>query len=160
MGVQGQSIESDGLSGTAEVGVELRRLEAGVLRLRQIMEPAKAPPRAEISPSRLRLMIKARRARETMLGDKLFADPAWDMLLEAYWAELMQRRLSVSGLCRGAAVPPTTALRWIQKLEQEEWLVRRDDPVDARRSWIELTPQGSARLALYFSTIAPDLMPV
>jgi DNA-binding MarR family transcriptional regulator len=55
-------------------------------------------------------------------------------------------------------VPATTALRWIQKLEQEDWLARRDDPVDARRNWIELTPEGSARLALYFRTVATDLM--
>jgi DNA-binding MarR family transcriptional regulator len=156
MGVQ-QTVEQ-GAVGAVDLRAELLRLEADVIRLREKMAPAKPPVASQITPARLRSLIKARRARETILGDKLFADPAWDMLLEAFWAELMQRRVSVSGLCRGAAVPATTALRWIQKLEQEDWLARRDDPVDARRNWIELTPEGSARLALYFRTVATDLM--
>ncbi len=143
-----------------DVRAELQKLEAGIERIRQMMVhhvPAIAP---QVTPTLIRQMIKARRARELVLGPELFADPAWDMLLEAYIAELMQTRLSVSALCHSAAVPATTALRWVQKLEQNGWLNRRKDPLDARRTWMELTPRGSSRMSQYFSTVRPDVFPI
>lgn len=149
MGVQVQASGTEAPVGASgDVPAEMRGQEAG---------PAIAP---QISPARIRQLIKARRAREQLFGPDLFADPAWDMLLESYIADLRQARLTVTDLCQAAAVPATTALRWIQKLEQEGWLTRRKDPLDARRTWVELTPRGSARMAQYFGTILPDALPV
>lgn len=148
------------IAGPCDVGAELQKLEAGFERLRRIMAspvPAIAP---QVTPARLRQLIKARRAREVVLGSDLFADPAWDMLLEAYTADLVQSRLSVTALCHCAAVPATTALRWLQKLEQGGWLIRKKDPLDGRRTWIELTPRGSARMSQYFSAIGADVLPI
>jgi len=61
----------------------------------------------------VRAVIRARRARAQFFEATLFADPAWDMLLELFASELGTERMSVTALCAGAAVPPTTALRWI-----------------------------------------------
>ena len=161
MGVQVQRIEPEpAAAGVCEFQSTLRRLEAGVERLRQMMPPPPPAIAPQVTPARLGVMIKARRARESVLGADLFADPAWDMLLEAYRAHLLQARLSVTSLCHGAAVPATTALRWLQKLEQDGWLTRTADPLDARRVWVQLSAEGSARMSQYFSVIHPDVIPV
>lgn len=98
----------------------------------------------------VRSVQRARRSRDYCFDPALFADPAWDMLLELYASHVEQRRISVSSLCVAAHVPATTALRWIAKLEQDGLAVRRDDPNDGRRSWIELTMDGVERMTRYF----------
>jgi DNA-binding MarR family transcriptional regulator len=142
-----------------DILAELHRIEAALERLRGAIAPAPSTA-PTVTPKQLRLMIKARRAREQMLGSQHFADPAWDILLEAYLAEMTQVRLSVSGLCQSSGVPVTTALRWVQKLEQDGWLAREDDPFDGRRTWIELTAAGSERLSRYFAALGPDALPI
>lgn len=159
MGVQVQAHEPD-MGGTGDIRAELQEVAAGLERLRQMMAPSVPVIAPQATPDRIRQVIKARRARERVLGPDLFADPAWDMLLEAYTADLMQTKMSVTDLCHGAAVPATTALRWLQKLEQNGWLTRKKDPLDARRTWIELTPRGSARMSQYFGTVRPDVLPI
>jgi DNA-binding MarR family transcriptional regulator len=79
------------------------------------------------------------------------------MLLEAYLAFVEQRRISVSSLCDAAAVPPTTGLRWVNKLEEEQMVVRVPDRLDARRIWIELSPRGVSAMSRYFEAIANAL---
>ena len=106
-----------------------------------------------VDPARIRSIIVERRRREKELGPQLFADPAWDIMLEALVAELEQRRMSVSDHCLCSAVPTTTALRWVKKLEQDGWLVRKADAFDARRHWMELSFDASARLRRYFERV-------
>jgi DNA-binding MarR family transcriptional regulator len=112
-----------------------------------------APPRADVpnvSGEALRAMIRARRLRSAYLPADLFADPAWDMLLDLLQAEIVQHRVPVSSLCIAAAVPATTALRWIKSMTDRGLLVRRDDPHDGRRVFIEMAPETSASLRRYF----------
>lgn len=144
-----------------EIQAEFHRLEAALERLREKTAlPVSAAASPGITPRQLRLLIKARRAREQLFGPDLFADPAWDILLECYLAELTQQRLSVTSVCQGAAVPATTALRWIQKLEQQGLLCRKEDTLDGRRSWIELSDAASSGLAVYFRANSSQLLPV
>ncbi len=96
-------------------------------------------PRA-IDPSRIRAHIKARRLRDRFFPADLFADPAWDMLLDLSAARMEGRRVSVSSLCIAAAVPTTTALRWIKTLVDRDLFVRDSDPDDARRAFIAMAP--------------------
>jgi len=152
--------EKDRPEGEPDPRIELYRLEEAVDRLLEILQPRSPTRPSTPTPKQLRMLIKARRTREQMLGADLFADPAWDILLEAYLATLTETKMSVTALCHSAAVPPSTALRWIQKLEQDEWLVRKDDPSDARRAWIELTAQGYHRMSRYFSAVSPGVFPV
>jgi DNA-binding MarR family transcriptional regulator len=110
------------------------------------------------SPERqrhVRNLLKFRRARERFFGTDLFADPAWDILLELYAAGLAQQRVSVSAVCNAAAVPTTTALRWMRQLENKQMLVRTDDPRDARRIFVELSPGAFDMMEAYFDS-APD----
>jgi DNA-binding MarR family transcriptional regulator len=98
-------------------------------------------------------VIRARRLRGRFLPEDLFADPAWDMLLCLFRAELLQHRVAVSSICSSAAVPATTALRWLNTLVERRLCVRRADPHDGRRVFVELTPDASTSLRRYFAAL-------
>jgi DNA-binding MarR family transcriptional regulator len=59
----------------------------------------------------------------------------------------------VSSLCIAAAVPATTALRWLKTLVQQGIFVRRADPHDGRRVFVELAPETSSSLRRYFAEV-------
>lgn len=102
---------------------------------------------------RVRRVLKARRVRSQFFDETLFADPAWDLLLESFHAYLLEQRTSVTSLCEAAAVPATTALRWLKKLEHDGLLIRKDDTLDRRRSWIELSRDAADSMQRYFEII-------
>ena len=89
--------------------------------------------------------------RSRYFAEDLFADPAWDMLLDLLQAEISQLRVPVSGLCIAAAVPATTALRWLKTMVSKGVLIRRADPHDGRRVFVELAPEASQALRRYFA---------
>ena len=111
---------------------------------------SEAPP---VAAEALRAIIRARRMRSNHLPADLFADPAWDMLLDLLQAEIVQHRVPVSSLCIAAAVPATTALRWIKTMTDRGLLLRRDDPHDGRRVFIEMAPKTSSALRRYFAEV-------
>ncbi len=86
-----------------------------------------------------RRIIAERRRRERTLGSELFADPAWDMLLDLYAAYHERRNVSVSSLCIASAVPATTALRWIKTMTEKGLLSRSADAHDGRRIYLHIT---------------------
>ena len=106
-----------------------------------------------VSARQIRDLIKARRLREQYFDAELFADPAWDMLLDLMAARLEDVRVSVSSLCIAASVPPTTALRWIKTMTDEKIFERRADEKDGRRIFIELSDEATAGMIGFFSMI-------
>jgi FixJ family two-component response regulator len=94
-----------------------------------------------VTPQRVRAHIRARRLREKFFAPGLFADAAWDILLDLAASRLERKSVSVSSLCIAASVPTTTALRTIKQMVDQALLVRRSDPGDARRTFIDLAPQ-------------------
>lgn len=101
----------------------------------------------------IRATIRARRLRDQYFSGDLFADPAWDMLLDLLLARLERRPVAVSSLCIAAAVPPTTALRWIKRLTDEGIFVRSADPRDGRRIFIGLSDEAAEGMAAYIQAI-------
>lgn len=97
----------------------------------------------------VRRIIKLRRDRERYFPAEIFADPAWDMLLDLTAARLEGKRVPVSSLCIAAAVPTTTALRWIRSLTEAGLLDRYTDPSDARRSHIEIAETAATAMLTY-----------
>ena len=75
------------------------------------------------------------------------------MLLDLLQAELSHLRVPVSSLCIAAAVPATTAFRWLKTMVQEKLFVRRADPHDGRRVFVELAPDTSYALRRYFAEV-------
>jgi DNA-binding MarR family transcriptional regulator len=106
-----------------------------------------------IEAAQVRALIRARRMRDHFFQRDLFADPAWDMLLDLMAARLEGNRVAVSSLCIAAAVPPTTALRWIKMLCDQGLFVRVADPEDGRRVFIELSDGAAAALQSYFKAV-------
>ncbi|HWK36686.1 hypothetical protein [Sphingomonas sp.] len=104
-----------------------------------------------ITAGDLRGTIRARRMRANFFAADLFADPAWDMLLDLYAAELEHTRVSVSSLCIAAAVPGTTALRWIGTMIDTGLFERHDDPFDRRRAYVSLSDKARDGLRGYFA---------
>jgi hypothetical protein len=112
---------------------------ARLLEPRDRHRPAESSGQAMPTYAEVRAIIRARRMRDQYLPADLFADPAWDMILDLLAARIAGQCVSVSSLCIAAAVPPTTALRWIRQLTDRAVFARIDDPADGRRVFIELT---------------------
>jgi len=146
----------DGGNGTLPRQIEeLRdRLGSALRIVDQFSGPPPAPATNHAATERyIRIMVKFRRHRDRFFSSELFADPAWDILLELYAAALGQQRVSVSKLCTAAAVPPTTALRWINLLEAEGLIDRKDDPIDARRKFVMLSEKALEAMDSFFRTV-------
>jgi hypothetical protein len=104
-------------------------------------------------PERIRHLISIRRLRDRFFSPDLFADPAWDILLDLAASRLEHRSVSVSSLCIAAAVPPTTALRWIRLMTEQQLLERRADPADARRMFVDLSDHAFDQLCGWFALV-------
>ncbi|MFL6753354.1 MAG: MarR family transcriptional regulator [Sphingomicrobium sp.] len=147
------------LEANERVDVRVREEARGVRdRLQHLLKSLDelAEPEQVSDPTTMnhvRGILRSRRLRDRFFEASLFADPAWDILLELYAAELGQYQVSVSSLCIGAAVPPTTALRWIKTLEQKGLLVRRADPHDGRRIFMEISAEASHAMEGLFKAV-------
>jgi DNA-binding MarR family transcriptional regulator len=116
----------------------------------EILEPEE---KTEVSPDAVKWLINARRERFRYISHDLFADPAWDILLDLFYAEITHRRVAVSSLCIASGVPATTGLRWIKSMAEQGILLRRPDQFDGRRVYVELAPEISQALRRYFLDI-------
>ena len=102
-----------------------------------------------------RRTYRARRSRAELFGDEtLFGEPAWDILLDLFIAAKSGKRVPVTSACIGAAVPTTTALRWLTLLEERGLVVREADDTDARRVFVRLSADAYARMVGYFTRAA------
>ncbi|MBC7504647.1 MAG: hypothetical protein H7267_02805 [Sandarakinorhabdus sp.] len=102
-------------------------------------------------PARIRHIIRFRRKRDQIFSADLFADPAWDMLLDLTLARLEGRKISVSSLSIAAAVPTTTALRWIKTLQEATIIERLCDPDDRRRSYVQICEPTFTKMVAFLS---------
>lgn len=102
----------------------------------------------------VRRQIRHRRAREQFFPSDLFADPAWDMLLDMFAARLERQSVSVSSLCIAAAVPATTALRWIKTLTDAGLFIREADAQDGRRIFIAMSDKAFEAMERYLEALA------
>jgi predicted transcriptional regulator len=111
-------------------------------------------PRPPLPDPRLvRRLLRSRQQRARYFDGELFADPAWDMLLDLTAARAEMKRVSVTSLCIAAGVPPTTALRWIGQLVDAGLFQRVEDQSDRRRAFIELTDKAADAMARYFDSV-------
>lgn len=112
------------------------------------------PPRPPLPDPRLvRRIIRQRRTRDRFFDSALFADPAWDILLDLTAARAEHTRVSVTSLCIASGVPPTTALRWIAQMVEAGLLERVEDEADRRRAFIALSDQTADAMARYFAEL-------
>lgn len=133
------------LSGQADAASDVERPST--------FAPPPAPGSADVDVATVRAAIRVRRLREQFFERDLLGEPGWDILLDLFAAELEELRVSVSSLCIAAAVPPTTALRWITGMTEAGLLQRQADAADRRRAFIRLTTTASTGMRNYFAAV-------
>lgn len=142
---------------------QLGCLQAQACRLAAAIEAAAGDDRAHVEGSRacteelVRSIQQARLDRIRFFPPELFADPAWDMLLELYAARLAELEVSVAQLCIASNVPATVALECLTTLEQKGLVERHPDPVDARRFSLALTERAVRAFTDYFAGMPPGI---
>ena len=87
---------------------------------------------------------RLRSRRNAHFGAALFRDPAWDMLLELYVSHERRQWLTVTALCNQADVPSTTALRYLDPLEENGLVTRNGYRSDSRLSIVRPTEKALA----------------
>lgn len=102
-------------------------------------------------------MYSSRRARTHYWSASMMGEPVWDMLLALYCFSARGEVLSVSGLCQSAGVPPTTALRWLNLMEQKQLIIRNKDNKDGRRIFVSLSAEAKDLMNKYLATIHDDM---
>jgi len=96
-------------------------------------------------------IMKLRQTRQTIFGEGLFGEPAWDIFLQLYSSALQGNEECVSSLCVASGMPSTTALRWIRLLERGGWIERYADPLDGRRTFVKLSHKGLEAMDTFFA---------
>lgn len=95
--------------------------------------------------------IKASRLlRLTFFDSSLLGEAAWDIMLALYIAEGEGRRLKISDLFNESGVPPTTTLRWLERLYELQMASKRRHRMDQRIYFVELHPDTIRKLNAYF----------
>ena len=107
--------------------------------------------RGSTMKTQVRRVLKLRASRNHIFSKALFGEPAWDMLLQLYDAQLQGRTECITGLCEASGVPQTTALRWISCLEDRKLIRKEQDAFDQRRILLSLTDKALAAMELFFS---------
>lgn len=113
---------------------------------------ARTAPLPLPDPKLVRRIIRQRQHRARFFESELFADPAWDILLDLTAARAEHARVSVTSLCIASGVAPTTALRWIGQMIEAGLLERVPDDRDRRRAFVALTDYAADAMARYFAT--------
>ena len=137
-----------------EFAARLRRNTGDDLPVNQQADNRPRPRRAGLQPPHVALaerMYRARRLRDNYLPGELFGDPAWDLLLDLYVAQIEGRDIGVTSACVASCVPMTTALRWIGLLEEHALIERYDHPLDRRVHYLRLTSDGIRRMQAYLA---------
>lgn len=99
-----------------------------------------------LTEDHIRSVLLVRRARGGVLGENLFSEPAWDVLLELYAAELGGRSMTLSDLARATDTPVSVIARWQAALEDHRLTRSTVSPEDPSRVTISLTAEGSSKM--------------
>ena len=108
----------------------------------------------QVTQDQVAAILQLRRKRSEVFGHGLFSDPAWDILLELFEAELAGRKTSLHDL--SSIAPESTLARWVAALEERRLVVCRLDPLRPGRFQIALTTECATKLSV-FLTDAPLL---
>jgi DNA-binding MarR family transcriptional regulator len=147
------SLSGSGVSGIGGESAHVMQAHLKEMQTSFAAEPALLGEPEMPDPAEIRALLRLRRLRDNFFDPLLFADPAWDMLLDLMAARLEGDQVAVSSLCIAAAVPPTTALRWIKAMSDHGLFERHADPTDGRRIFIRLSDTATAAMARYFMAV-------
>ncbi len=91
--------------------------------------------------------LARRQTRANALDRDYFGEPGWNMLLHLYVASRDERlNILTKEIIAAADVPHTTALRWLDHLENVGEVSRSSSDEDGRVTYIALTGVGLSRV--------------
>jgi hypothetical protein len=144
------------------IGESLIDLAARLMPLDGYVRQSGPSDRAPIEDKRLgdlaRSFHLARSRRAGFLRRELFAEPAWDILLDLFANAVQNRTNTVDSACLAAGVAASTALRWLGILVSEGLIEQL--PEDHRpqnhpdATEVRLTPAGFELMKLCLSDAA------
>jgi hypothetical protein len=126
----------------------LLEVEILLQRLMHLAGPPKDEDQAILDTARQ--LYHSRRIRDRIFGGNLFADPAWDILLDLFIAQREDRKVTISSACAAASAPTSTAARHIAHLVQKRLVVRVSRDEDARSSYLGLSAAADRKLTQLF----------
>ena len=100
-----------------------------------------------------RRIYDARRTRHRVFSQKIFGEPAWDMLLALYSFPSHGEVLTVTSLAHAAGVPTTTGYRWQLSLTEHNLIERGPKGPDGRMQFIGLTQLGRELIEKYLTRL-------
>ena len=142
---------------------ELARIARHLLALSAERDSAGASsPIAILHPADLAQLAQkiylARRLREDLFGERLFSEPAWDIILHLYVQDYRGVKETVTSVCRSSCVPEATALRQVERLEDLGLLRRTSDSGDRRRRLVALTDEGRFKMTEFLQRTARSML--
>ncbi|MGV1681714.1 winged helix DNA-binding protein [Sphingopyxis sp. NJF-3] len=90
-----------------------------------------------------------RRRRDSLIRYDLFAEPAWDMLLDLYIQHHRGQPVTIDRLCTAAATASTTALRWLGLLIEKELVIRSSTAEEDGIVRVALSERGIGEMERY-----------
>lgn len=91
--------------------------------------------------------LNARRMRQRYFPKEILGEPAWDMALDLFVNYFINKRVSITSICIASNSPPTTALRYLNALEEANLVNRHSSDFDHRVRYVTLTPKGILAVA-------------
>lgn len=118
--------------------------------------PMPAPDRDQLLA--IASLFRFLRARRTdFLPAEMFGEPAWDALLMLYIRPQGTLDPTTLEVAAATGVPITTALRWIESLQNMELIERDERPGECHQSCIRLSAAGESLLDHYLRCIYEDI---
>jgi len=106
---------------------------------------AASPAHRRVLQERASQIRFTRELRRSSFSPNMFGEPAWDILLALYVVDGDQGRLSTQQVTTLAGHPMTTAVRWLDYLEQQELI--------ERGTYVELSGKGRAAMDEYLTQL-------
>lgn len=122
-------------------------------------QPSSAAGEKETLAAIARSEFVNRRRRDSLIGGGLFAEPAWDMLLELYVEHQRGRAVAVDPFIARAAVAATTALRWVGVLIDSGLVIQIGDQSRGPGPQIGLSDLGVEEMERYLRDLLHRVRP-
>ena len=134
----------------------VRHARATSLSNTRAMEPISV--RHATARDRAASLLALRKRREDALGADLFAEPAWDILLDLFVRYIDRTKTSTTSAALAARVPLSTALRHVSILVQKGLVRQTVSTTDLRLQYVSMSDAGVAHMLSLLSlpsTIEP-----
>lgn len=132
----------------------LRRL---VERLEQDLKTADGGSSGFYTAMAETLLRDAQRRRELFGLDRL-GDPAWNILLDLFVQGQRGTRAGTFASSVASGEPAATGLRYLRELERAGHVIRSEDPLDARRVLVRLSPGAHQAVLAHLSAFHGRLL--